>query len=201
MPSPCRQRRYHAVIRWATPSSRRHHAVITPSSGRYRADAVPLPLQALFVYLLGTTNLTKPTYDDDAIGQYRSWRRNEAHSITNYDAISDSSLASRVCAGVVVASSASISDDYAEISEYLKDSGTKGTFMAGLALIAWYCTVSKEMNATVNSYHITRSVPRGPITELIQVESTHDALLLRQSTTLTVTQSHGPLFPPGSPQH
>ena len=53
--------------------------------------------QALFVYLLASTELTKPEYDEDAVAQYRSWRRNEAHEVASYDRLTDRTLASRVC--------------------------------------------------------------------------------------------------------
>ena len=40
--------------------------------------------------------------------------------------------------------------------------------MAGLALIAWYCTVSKEVNATINSYFVTLSIPMGEETRIVK---------------------------------
>ena len=44
----------------------------------------------------------------------RTWRRNVAHAVENYDALSDTSLSFRVCNGDVLSVSATISDDYAE---------------------------------------------------------------------------------------
>ena len=40
--------------------------------------------------------------------------------------------------------------------------------MAGLALIAWYCTVSKEVNATINSYFVTLSIPMDEETRIVK---------------------------------
>ena len=39
--------------------------------------------QGLFVYLLETTSLTKSVYNPELVTQYRTWRRNEAHSVAN----------------------------------------------------------------------------------------------------------------------
>ena len=64
--------------------------------------------------------------------------------------------------------SATIADNYAEVDQYLGDGGSKGTLMCGLALIAWYCTVAKEVNATISSYFVTRSIPIGSSTQIIK---------------------------------
>ena len=116
-------------------------------------------MQGLFVYLLGTTDLTKPEYTEDEVVGYRDWRRGEAHSVSNYDRLRDQSLAKRVCNGDVISVSATIADNYGDVDAYLNSS--KGSYMCGLALIAWYCTVSKEVNSTITSFNITISVPIG----------------------------------------
>ena len=113
-------------------------------------------MQSLFIYLLGTTSLTEAEYDEGLVDQYRTWRRNEAHAIQNYDVLGKQSLAVRVCNGDVLSVSATVADAYGDVEAYLEDSNWKGTFMAGLALIAWYCTVAKEVNGTINSYFVTR---------------------------------------------
>ena len=70
--------------------------------------------------------------------RYRSWRRNEAHSVANYDPLTDLSMATRVCQGYVLSASAEISDAFEEVDEYLSKGGTTGTLMAALSLVAWY---------------------------------------------------------------
>ena len=154
-------------------------------------------MQGLFVYLLASTGLTKPQYDSESVVQYRSWRRNEAHQVDNYDRLTDRTLAARVCAvrsrlhsgaaelraariqcidastpftlrrqGDLLSQSATIAGDYEEVKAYLDTGGAKGTLMLGLALFAWYCTVSREINATIDSYHVTRSIPYGNATKI-----------------------------------
>ena len=130
-----------------------------------------IAMQSLFIYLLGTTSLTQAEYDEDLVAQYRSWRRNEAHSVQNYDVLGDQSLAVRVCNGDVLSVSATVADAYGDVEAYLEDSNWKGTMMAGLALIAWYCTVMKEVNGTINSYFVTRSIPVLPTNETTIVKN------------------------------
>jgi len=126
-------------------------------------------MQMLFIILLKTTDLTAPEYTADDVKDYRTWRRNEAHTVLYYDQLSDKSLASRVCGGVAALSVArSIGDDFDDVDQYLDH--FKGTMMLGLSLIAWYCTVAQEINATINSYLVTISVPIGTSTEILSVE-------------------------------
>ena len=113
-------------------------------------------MQVLFIYLLATTSLTKAQFTQQLVAQYRSWRRNEAHSVVNYDELGQSSLTSHVCDGDVLSRSAEIADDFGTVDEYLGDGRWKGTYMCALALIAWYCTVSDEFQSTIDAY---RSVP------------------------------------------
>ena len=99
---------------------------------RASSTLCPTPFwrQSLFIYLLGTTDLTEPEYDQDDVYDYRQWRRSEAHSVQYYDRLTDRSLASRVCDGSSGLSvSATISNDFEDVSQYLEDDGYKGTFM------------------------------------------------------------------------
>ena len=68
--------------------------------------------------------------------------------------------------GDLISQSATIQEDYDEVFAYLEGGGAKGTLMLGLALFAWYCTVSQEVNATIDSYHVTRSIPYGNTTKI-----------------------------------
>ena len=47
--------------------------------------------------IIGTSTLTRPDFNDDTVEELRQWRRNIAHHINNYDALSDTSLVTRVC--------------------------------------------------------------------------------------------------------
>ena len=128
-------------------------------------------IQALFVYLLGATQLTKPTYNREAVLQFRSWRRNEAHSIYNMDLQSLSSLGSRVCKGDVISQSGDISETYQEVDEYLGEDMPHGTLMLLLALIAWYCTISKEIHASMDAFHKVMALPRASSTTIVHHRS------------------------------
>ena len=74
-----------------------------------------------------------------------------AHKVQNYDQLSEQTLAARVCNGAVLSQSAVVAEQYEEVSAYL-EGNYKGTAMCVLSLIAWYCTVSKEINGTIDSY-------------------------------------------------
>jgi hypothetical protein len=46
------------------------------------------------------------------------------------------------------------------VAEYLDGSTIhKGTLMCIMALMAWYCTIAKEVNKTFESYFVARSIP------------------------------------------
>ena len=128
----------------------------------------PRHSQGLFVFLLNTTTLTDPHYNDQHRRQFKEWRRTDAHSVDTYDVLSDRTLARRVCENAVTSESASIAAAHKEINEYLGQGGATGTLMASLALVTWYCTLSKEVNSTIDSYHITRSIPVGPKTVIVR---------------------------------
>ena len=56
-------------------------------------------MQATFIYVIATTDLSQPEYIAEDVVELRHWRRRVAHAIENFDRISDLSLASRVCTG------------------------------------------------------------------------------------------------------
>ena len=56
-------------------------------------------MQATFIYVIATTDLSQPEYINEDVVELRHWRRRVAHSIDNFDRISDLSLAARVCSG------------------------------------------------------------------------------------------------------
>ena len=58
--------------------------------------------QCLFIWILGSTNLTQPTYTYDLVAQYRNLRRVDAHAVQNYDSLAEKPLAYGVCDGGVL---------------------------------------------------------------------------------------------------
>ena len=74
-----------------------------------------LLVQFSFIYLLQTTGMTQQTYTPDQVEDYRQWRRNEAHSVDNYDTLSDRALAFRVCEGGVLNVASNIAEDFENI--------------------------------------------------------------------------------------
>ena len=109
-------------------------------------------------------------FSEQDVASYRTWRRNIAHDVINYDLLSDTSLSYRVCQGnAAISSSATISQDYGTISAYLEEGGMKGRLMCALALAAWYCTVAKELYATSTSTRVTLSIPLGDRTRIVKL--------------------------------
>ena len=113
--------------------------------------------------------MAEPTITKNAVGGYRSWRRNVAHDISGYDSISGTSLAQRVCAKEQgIESSASQMVMYTVLDQYLGPVGnlTLGTLMCCLALFVWVLTVSKELTACVKTARAVRLAPHAPETVL-----------------------------------
>ena len=117
--------------------------------------------QILFIWILGSTDLTQPTYTPNLVAQYRNWRRVDAHAVNNYDALTETILSKRVCDGTVISVAAEVSDAFGTVDEYLGDLGSKGILMCGMSLIAWFMTVEDEVNSTIDSYKLTTSIPFG----------------------------------------
>ena len=87
--------------------------------------------QILFIWILGSTDLTQPTYTYNLVAQYRNWRRVDAHAVNNYDALTETILSKRVCDGTVISVAAEVSDAFGTVDEYLGDLGSKGILMCG----------------------------------------------------------------------
>ena len=113
--------------------------------------------------------MAEPTITKNAVGGYRSWRRNVAHDISGYDSISGTSLAQRVCSkDTGIETSASQMVMYTVLDQYLGPVGnlTLGTLMCCLALFVWVLTVSKELTACVKTARAVRLAPHAPETVL-----------------------------------
>ena len=97
--------------------------------------------------------------DEEFVEELLSWRRSTAHDAAYYDKITRKSLVSRVCANddsLVFANGQR--DLYRELSLYLGPEGTgritqgaRGPIMCVLSLLAFLLTISRELNATIQS--------------------------------------------------
>jgi len=123
-------------------------------------------MQTAFLWIIIVSSMTKANYDEESVFEIRSWRRNVAHHISNYDELTDTSLAHRVCTGDSGLSvSAQISGKFDEVDEYIQHGYLVGTMMCALALVSWYMTLGKEGLSIVDGFQSIVYLPRGSTTK------------------------------------
>ena len=105
-------------------------------------------MQGSIIAVLGASTMTSPDYNDNSVTALRSWRRNVAHHITNYDTLRGTSLTNTVCdLSTALSVSATIEADYRRVSQYLEYGQLVGSVMCVIALVAWYMTLGKEITS------------------------------------------------------
>ena len=105
-------------------------------------------MQGSIIAVLGASSMTSPDFNEASVTALRSWRRNVAHHISNYDTLRGNSLTNTVCnLSTALSVSATIEDDYRRVSQYLESGQLIGTVMCVIALLAWYMTLGKEITS------------------------------------------------------
>lgn len=145
--------------------------------------ALNLAMQAAFVLALAyAKNLSGPRYRDTDVRDLRQWRRSVAHHVDHFDALSQRSLARRVCDGDAgLLPFASHANAHGELQWYLR--GDLGPVMCGVALLAWYVAITCKASVALCT---AQSMHRAPLEASTRIEKDADgrhACLLSMSAT------------------
>eukprot|EP00930_Biecheleria_cincta_P008936 TRINITY_DN11054_c0_g1_i2.p1 TRINITY_DN11054_c0_g1~~TRINITY_DN11054_c0_g1_i2.p1 ORF type:complete len:718 (+),score=95.50 TRINITY_DN11054_c0_g1_i2:1-2154(+) len=136
-------------------------------------------------------NFRDPKISADTIADVSHWRISSGHALNNYDAVSDSSLTSRVCG---LDQSLSVSGAQMELyslaSDYLMSEEKSllrffnGQTLCIVALICWFLMVLKELNHALALHRATLTVPSDDLTTII-TDTDHTGAVRYTVKTLT----------------
>jgi len=118
-------------------------------------------IQVVFCFIIATAFQDDP-YDDDVRAALKWWRLGMAHSADQVDAVTGTSLASRICRfDKALGVSAIQLKTAADITEYGWQWTGAGPVVCAIAVLCWYLIIASEMHGVIRFSLAVWCLPRG----------------------------------------